>query len=586
MTSLLRSKSYIGSILAPLLALLLFDYLWGCTHLFHFRHLFVTYTFALFYGVVLAMPVLVWNARRVQAVVVTLLCIWLEAQLLYGRQFFTAIPTSAYGEIFTVVNGLESSVLGLLSWRDLLLLVPILMAWGGCYGTMPSFPAKRQRLVYCALLAGSWAGSWGTVIYDGGIEKSMEFYSYNLTSQRVATYTPFTMLWYDVKLKFTPLDDAAKQQISNWWTDHEKLFGDSHLTVENAPDKVVLIMVESLESWLIGLEVAGQPVMPTLSRLASDSTSLYIPNVVCQVLAGHSSDSQLLVLGGMLPMSSGAWAIEKPQSLKSALPLAFTEAHPDASTAYFAAVNGRNWNQAAYAKIMGFKTGFFRPDYPSGIKARMPGDRLDDVTMSQFVGHFLNTDKAFGVDKEFFVQQVTISLHSDFELPEGVKPELLLKDNYDRTMLGYLQCARFTDTGIKVLLDSLSKRSDFNDITIIITGDHTGILHRRNEIRARHPWVTTAPTVPMVVVHSPLRGKVDKYIGQVDLYPTLLDIMGLDRYRWRGMGISIFNPRHPGVGYSLMEGQFGDPSVPDSVLKHLKEGYTVAQNTLYYDLMQ
>ncbi len=576
----------IVSIISPLLALLIFDYLWGCDHGFQFFRLLVTYAFALFFGMVLAMPAFVWNARKAQAIVVTVLCVWLEAQLLYGRQFFNAIPPSAYAEAFTVAKGFGSAIIALLSWWDLLLLIPVLLAWGVTLLKPVPKAGTFQRLLYVAALIATWLVSWGHVMYAGGLEKCMRNCAYSLSAQKVSIYTPFSVLWNDLALKFRPLDKDSRQQITDWWKEHERLFGNDKFPVEKPPTKVVLVMVESLESWLVGLEVEGQTVMPTLTAMANDTASLYIPNVVCQVLGGHSSDAQLLDLGGMLPLVTGTWALEKHRNLKYSLPQAFTEAHPGASTAYFATDAARNWNQGGYAPYMGFQTNYFREDYPENIEARMTENRLDDIALAQFVGGFLNTDKAVGPDRQFLVQEVTISLHSMFQLPKGVNASLKLDGSYDDTMRGYLLCARYTDEGLKILLDSLASRPDFNDIAVIVTGDHVGIGYRRQEIRSRHGWVTEAPTVPLVVFHSPVQGKINKYIGQVDLYPTLLDILGLKDYKWRGMGVSALNPRHPGVGYNLMEGPFGNPAAPREVLTHLKGGFMVSHNTLYYDLMQ
>lgn len=585
MMSWIKNKYFWGSLLSPLLGLLIFNQLWGYTHGFEFADIFLVYTFAAFFWFILAMPVWLWNAYKVEAVVVTLLCVWLEAQILYGRQFFTSIPPSAYGEVFTVINGFGSSVIDLLSWTDLLLLLPPALAWLCYFKHIPKKPAPIQRLLYPIFLILSWCSSWGFVWYTGGLEKNMRNCSYELFPQRVAIFTPFSILWNDMVMKFSPLDDAAQKQITDWMKKHRELFGAEAYPVKNAPRKVILVMVESLESWLVDLDVEGQPVMPTLRQMANDSTSMYIPNVVCQVLGGHSSDAQLLDFGGMMPLCSGTWALERHRSLKYSLPLAFTQAHPRASTAYFATDAGRNWNQWGFVPLMGFATTYFREDYPKNIIPRMSFTRLDDIQLSQFTGRFLNSAKGFGPEDDFLVQQVTISLHSKFELPKGVSKELTLEESYDDTMRGYLQCARYTDRGLKILLDSLEKRSDFNDITIIVTGDHTGINYRRKEIRSRHQWVTEAPTVPFIVFHSPVHGKFDKYIGQVDLYPTLLDLLGLEDYKWRGMGVSVFNPRHPGVGYNLMEGPFGNITAPKDVMQHLKSAYSVSHNILYYDLM-
>ena len=41
---------------------------------------------------------------------------------------------------------------------------------------------------------------------------------------------------------------------------------------------------------------------------------------------------------------------------------------------------------------------------------------------------------------------------------------------------------------------------------------------------------------PLIVLNSPVHLRYEKVMGQVDLYPTLLDLLGADDYPWRGLG--------------------------------------------------
>lgn len=50
-------------------------------------------------------------------------------------------------------------------------------------------------------------------------------------------------------------------------------------------------------------------------------------------------------------------------------------------------------------------------------------------------------------------------------------------------------------------------------------------------------------------------GRDDKVLGQVDIYPTLLNLLGLDEYQWKGQGNSVFSPHKPPFAIVTMTGE-------------------------------
>lgn len=76
--------------------------------------------------------------------------------------------------------------------------------------------------------------------------------------------------------------------------------------VEPHRRNLILILTESLCAWPVGLEVGGTEVTPYLNSLARDTTVLYFPKVLPQVKDGRSSDAQLILNTGLLPLASGA----------------------------------------------------------------------------------------------------------------------------------------------------------------------------------------------------------------------------------------------------------------------------------------
>ena len=85
------------------------------------------------------------------------------------------------------------------------------------------------------------------------------------------------------------------------------------------PDSVVrrhgiIILAESLESWVLERTVEGQELTPRLNALLRDSQTIYAPHILSQVKGGRSIDAQLMINTGLLPIESGAYSLKYPHS--------------------------------------------------------------------------------------------------------------------------------------------------------------------------------------------------------------------------------------------------------------------------------
>ena len=55
----------------------------------------------------------------------------------------------------------------------------------------------------------------------------------------------------------------------------------------NRRTNCIVILAESLESWVLEKEVEGQEITPYMNKLLKDSTTLYAPHVLTQVKGGR-----------------------------------------------------------------------------------------------------------------------------------------------------------------------------------------------------------------------------------------------------------------------------------------------------------
>lgn len=76
--------------------------------------------------------------------------------------------------------------------------------------------------------------------------------------------------------------------------------------------------------------------------------------------------------------------------------------------------------------------------------------------------------------------------------------------------------------------------------------------------------------------------RYDEVMGQIDMYPTLLNLLQLDGYYWTGLGESILNPEKKGfaVGSQMnVEGEGYSPEDEDFA----KEAYDISDEMIRFN---
>lgn len=78
-----------------------------------------------------------------------------------------------------------------------------------------------------------------------------------------------------------------------------------------------------------------------------------------------------------------------------------------------------------------------------------------------------------------------------------------------------------------------------------------------------------------------------KVMGQVDIYTTLLNLLGLENYRWSGIGQSILDSGKPGVAISPQKGIKGDTlSLSRDELLRIKQSLEVSDRIIQFDKLK
>ncbi|KML01141.1 LTA synthase family protein [Rossellomorea marisflavi] len=323
---------------------------------------------------------------------------------------------------------------------------------------------------------------------------------------------------------------------------------------------LIMIQVESLQSFVLNEEIGGKEITPTMNRMLKHSLSF--PHFYAQTIAGNSSDAEFLTQTALYPLKSGSVFFRYPSNTYHSIGKSLKE--DGYSTLGVHADEKTFWNRHLMYPSLGFE------DYKT----------IEQFPQKELVGMGVGDKEMFtetaGTLKEqpspFYSLIVTLTNHMPYDLPVE-KKSLSLPKEVNGTLLGdYLQTVRYTDEAIGLFLKELESDGLLEDSIIVLYGDHNGIFERDKSLIEKwkgksistEEWYREYATVPFMIYNPGIKGKeIDTYGGQVDVYPTIASIMGTSHTS--GLGENLLGSPSgtvviPSGGYvtkSLMIGKDG-----------------------------
>ena len=124
---------------------------------------------------------------------------------------------------------------------------------------------------------------------------------------------------------------------------------------------------------------------------------------------------------------------------------------------------------------------------------------------------------------------------------------------------------------------------------MVITGDHEGLADARADLlrsKAAQGVVSSEPCTPLIVLNSPVASvHYDEAMGQVDVYPTLLQLLDLTDYPWHGLGQSILDAdKTPAAALPTL--QIVGDSVTESTRRHLQSAFDISDKIIRFDYLR
>ncbi|MDA8442899.1 MAG: LTA synthase family protein [Peptococcaceae bacterium] len=534
------------------------------------------------------------------------------ADLLFFRFFHSVITVPVLFEA-SQVEGVSSSVMTLfhpldsLLFADLLVLVPYFVYLNKRYKPQPRRFFRRLgqialMLVICGLVLNfttknvqaqftlsEYTGqTWNqTVLRDLGVVNFhlLDVYSYikqNGTKQSLSSAVP---------------------ELKAWMNTHRQQ-GGTNLTGIAKGKNVIIVQLEAMQNFVVGQSVDGQVITPNLNSLAQNS--IYFDNYFTQIGQGNTSDAEFMTLNSLYPASSGSNYVMKSNNTFQSLPWVLDAAGYQGSYAFHAYLPDF-WNRAKMYQAEGFNQfynadNFFKQNDTVGMG-------LSDESMFNQVIPQLKQ-----LQQPYFSFVITLSGHYPYTIPSEKQTLKIPQGQYSETFTNYLQAQHYADQALGDFINQLKQQGILDNSVLVVYGDHYGSGFTNQDLtkflgagKSLNNYNLDELNKVPLIIHLPgnQAARVDHISGgQMDLYPTLLNLLGInnkDQYYFgqdllnAKEGFSAFRVWAPDGSFATndvfyianWDGNFADGSAYDRKtgqkisLQGLQGYYTLAETELH-----
>lgn len=349
------------------------------------------------------------------------------------------------------------------------------------------------------------------------------------------------------------LSEQDLKEINNYFTKNKRESGNNDLKFnENCSlNNVIFLLLESYLSVTSDMRIGDTEVTPFLNSLKHNKKNYYNGSVISNVDIGESADGQFIYMAGLLPLRG-----------ELAIP-------------YVEGTNIPTWVKGLKAK--GYKTMMTIPT-PTTIWGQdklspLYGfDELYGLSGDDYFASWISDkilfenamkNEAKFKDSKMLHVILSVSTHSPYieRNTEYVKCNCYPSDfpeDWPDDFNNYLLACHFMDHQIEKYFNNLADKGEMNNTMIVIASDH-GI--RKQYFTVPKSLGSNANNVlPLYICNvEGISGISNKPMNQIDVFPTLLQILGIEQ-DWKGFGYSAFSNKRSTITKEMQD-------ISDKILK-------------------
>ncbi len=347
---------------------------------------------------------------------------------------------------------------------------------------------------------------------------------------------------------------------------------------------LILIQFESMQDFPIGLKIDGKEVTPNMNKLLNNS--FYFNNLYQQTGAGNTSDAEFIANTSLYPAGMVATSTFFESKAFPSMPRLLQKEGYETFTLHADKVEF--WNRVELYPSLGFDK-YYELDF-FGKEDLIGLGPSDEVMFKK--GMPLLTELR-DKNKPFYAHFISMTSHHPYEIP-AEKDVFELPEAYKKSIVGkYIQAISYNDMVLGKFINQLKAEGLWENSVLAFYGDHMGMHHtmfKENDPeilkellgheytkidRFNVPFVITAPGITDNGMTS------DQLAGQLDMMPTLANLMGVSLNNYVHFGQDLLNHKENLIGmrYYMPAGSFFNGEVVFQPEKSFDDGEALMLET-------
>lgn len=463
--------------------------------------------------------------------------IWSLSNIIYSRFFHHYLTISAISQGDALNNSvIINSIIDNIYWGDLYFLIIIPLFWIIIKKKISNerFQVKKILLFACFILFSDLCVHFIFCSFSSQT-RSLAYYQYRIHTLHINTHR------YSLQPNFVHFNRGSLRtlalEISSSIQGCISLSGEQRSEIERVikssridsfthnvvtPSNIIFILVESYMSFVSDIKINGNEVTPFLNSLQRDSSIYFNGHMQENVTIGESSDGQFIYVTGLLPLRSTITISRAKDITLPGLPkLLGRESRMIIPTI------ASMWRQDEMCRQYGFDELYTSNDFEGDYC-----ENLSDKQIFQLAKQKDTTNKT-----SFFSFIVTMSMHQPYTKQIDSTFIIPTSQSISKELACYLNACHYTDQQIENYFNYLKEQNIYENSLIIIAADHAVHCTDFGGVNKDLPfYIINAKGLPQNMIR-------DKKCNQVDLYSTLIDILGI-KSNWHGLGCSLLSSKY------------------------------------------
>lgn len=424
--------------------------------------------------------------------------------------------------------------------RQILYFIDILIIMGLYFGKIVKIE-KKEKSTKKQIIAKASTGIFGIIIFCWigvtYVEKGKEL-SYNKDLQiREATILGYHI--YDIKNALTQKQQTKYKNYDDMIVDYAQLkdkyanqYGQEMYPLEGILEgkNVIILQLESVQEFVVNKEINGKPITPNLNQFLSEN--IEFTNMHMQSYS-TTADSEHSTITSIYPMENG---------------MSFSKYYTNTYDDLFKIFNQKNyhtsfmhgnypyfWNRGNVYGRLDLNELVLKEQFED-VSENINGDLSDELFYKQAV------QKWKTYENPFVSYLVAVSSHTPFTL-EGLQDRSKVNidvGKYKDTYFGnYLEAVNYADYAFGVLIQELKENDMYDDMAILVFGDHNGLNMYNEELMDFLGYTDSNLTdVDLKLNYTRVACgfkipdmkhiKIEKPINKLDIKPTLAYLCNLE----------------------------------------------------------